>query len=94
MINLTAKDSPVSITAVERDGDIDIFVDSVKMRTMQDAASTAGVNVSELQYQLCQKRLPKYLFESTMLADYAADYWLAAETLSSTQLFKPPFLFY
>ena len=93
MINLTAKDSPVSITAVERDGDIDIFVDSVKMRTMQDAASTAGVDVSELRHELCRRGLLKYLFESAMLADYSADYWLAAATLSSTQSFKPPFLF-
>jgi hypothetical protein len=36
---------------------------------------------------------PDYGVESIMIADYAADYWLAAEILSSSQFFKPPFLF-
>ena len=93
MIGLTAKDSTVSIMAVEAGGDVVLFVDGRRMNSVKHAASSAAVDETELLSALHQKGLPAYLFESSIIADYAADYWLAAETLSSTQFFKPPFLF-
>jgi hypothetical protein len=94
MIELTAKDSTVSIMAVEAGGDVVLFVDGRRMNSVKHAASSAAVDETELLSALHQKGLPAYLFESSIIADYAADYWLAAETLSSTQFLNYRFCFH
>ena len=93
MIILTTTDSSKSIAAEEDACDVVIYVDNQRMQSIQSAAITAGIDEIELWSELLGRGLPAYRFESDMLAKYAADYWLAAEQLCSSQFFKPPFLF-
>ena len=93
MKSLTDDSSSTSITVEENGGDVVIYVDNQRMSSVREAALTAGVEEAELWSQLLTHGLPAYRIESAMLIDYAKDYWLAAEQLVSTQLFKPPFLF-
>lgn len=93
MIYLTDNDSPKSIAVIEDGGDVVVYVNSQRMSSVADAALTADIDESDLWNQLLTRGLPAYRFESSMLIDYAKDYWLAAEQLAPSQFFKPPFLF-